>query len=61
MACEGIMYDWSVVYFQDVVSAERQLVGVGFMVFMGAMTVLLNRVADPFGTRSTLQWSGGSP
>ncbi|MGU2301189.1 hypothetical protein [Pseudomonas aeruginosa] len=55
------MYDWSVVYFQDVVSAERQLVGVGFMVFMGAMTVLLNRVADPFGTRSTLQWSGGSP
>ncbi|UTN77960.1 hypothetical protein NMC42_11815 [Pseudomonas aeruginosa] len=64
MACEGIMYDWSVVYFQDVVSAERQLVGVGFMVFMGAMTVgrlLLNRVADRFGTRSTLQWSGGSP
>lgn len=62
MACEGIMYDWSVVYFQDVVSAERQLVGVGFMVFMGAMTVgrlLLNRVADRFGTRSTLQWSGG--
>ncbi len=57
MACEGIMYDWSVVYFQDVVSAERQLVGVGFMVFMGAMTVgrlLLNRVADRFGTRSTL-------
>ncbi|MCF3995551.1 MFS transporter, partial [Pseudomonas aeruginosa] len=44
------------------VSAERQLVGVGFMVFMGAMTVgrlLLNRVADRFGTRSTLQWSGG--
>ncbi len=64
MACEGIMYDWSVVYFQDVVSAERQLVGVGFMVFMGAMTVgrlLLNRVADRFGTRSTLQWSGGLP
>lgn len=63
MACEGIMYDWSVVYFQDVVSAERQLVGVGFMVFMGAMTVgrlLLNRVADRFGTRSTLQWSGGA-
>ncbi|AZC81973.1 MFS transporter [Pseudomonas chlororaphis] len=61
MACEGIMYDWSVVYFQDVVSPDRKFVGVGFMVFMGAMTagrLLLNRFVDRFGIKRTLQWSG---
>lgn len=62
MACEGIMYDWSVVYFQDVVSADRKFVGLGFTVFMGAMTIgrlLLNRFVDRIGLRRMLQWSGG--
>jgi MFS family permease len=61
MACEGIMYDWSVVYFQDVVSPDRRYVGLGFTVFMGAMTIgrlALNRFVDRFGTRRILQWSG---
>ncbi|SMR82896.1 MULTISPECIES: MFS transporter [Stenotrophomonas] len=61
MACEGIMYDWSVVYFQDVVSPDRKFVGLGFTVFMGAMTIgrlALNRFVDRFGIRRTLQWSG---
>ncbi|AKC81273.1 hypothetical protein XB05_06410 [Xanthomonas arboricola] len=61
MACEGIMYDWSVVYFQDVVSPDRKFVGLGFTVFMGAMTIgrlALNRFVDQFGIRRTLQWSG---
>lgn len=61
MACEGIMYDWSVIYFQDVVSADRKFVGLGFAVFMGAMTIgrlLLNRFVDRLGLRKTLQWSG---
>lgn len=61
MACEGIMYDWSVIYFQDVVSADRKFVGLGFAVFMGAMTMgrlLLNRFVDRLGLRKTLQWSG---
>ncbi|WP_175717171.1 MFS transporter [Burkholderia anthina] len=61
MACEGIMYDWTSVYFQDVVAADQSFVGLGFAVFMGAMTVgrlLLNRVVDRVGMRRTLQWSG---
>lgn len=61
MACEGIMYDWSVIYFQDVVSTDREFIGLGFMVFMGAMTVgrlSLSRFVDRFGIKVTLQWSG---
>ncbi|HEJ9031747.1 MFS transporter [Serratia marcescens] len=49
MACEGIMYDWSVVYFQDVVSVDRKYIGLGFTVFMAAMTIgrlMLNRFVD---------------
>lgn len=61
MACEGIMYDWSVVYFQDVVSPDRKFVGLGFTVFMATMTIgrlVLNRFVDRFGIRRILQWSG---
>jgi MFS family permease len=61
MACEGIMYDWSVIYFQDVVSTDRKFIGLGFMVFMGAMTagrLSLNRFVDRFGIKRTLQWGG---
>ncbi|APS34936.1 MULTISPECIES: MFS transporter [Serratia] len=61
MACEGIMYDWSVVYFQDVVSVDRKYIGLGFTVFMAAMTIgrlMLNRFVDRIGVRRTLQWGG---
>lgn len=61
MTCESIMYDWTAVYFQDVVSADQRFVGLGLTVFMGAMTVgrlLLSRFVDRVGVRTTLQWSG---
>ncbi len=61
MACEGIMYDWSVVYFQDVVSVDRKYIGLGFTVFMAAMTIgrlMLNRFVGRIGVRRTLQWGG---
>ncbi|MDX7538575.1 MFS transporter [Serratia marcescens] len=61
MACEGIMYDWSVVYFQDVVSVDRKYIGLGFTVFMAAMTIgrlMLNRFVDRIGVRRTLLWGG---
>lgn len=61
MACEGIMYDWSVVYFQDVFSVDRKYIGLGFTVFMAAMTIgrlMLNRFVDRIGVRRTLQWGG---
>ncbi|WP_374213789.1 MFS transporter [Serratia sp. MF1(2023)] len=61
MACEGIMYDWSVVYFQNVVSVDRKYIGLGFTVFMAAMTIgrlMLNRFVDRIGVRRTLQWGG---
>ncbi|MFI8018362.1 MFS transporter [Serratia marcescens] len=61
MACEGIMYDWNVVCFQDVVSVDRKYIGLGFTVFMAAMTIgrlMLNRFVDRIGVRRTLQWGG---
>lgn len=61
MACEGIMCDWSVVYFQDVISVDRKYIGLGFTVFMAAMTIgrlMLNRFVDRIGVRITLQWGG---
>ena len=62
MACEAIMYDWSTVYFHDVVAPDQRYVGLGFAMFMGAMTVgrlfILNKFVNRFGMKRTLQWSG---
>ena len=39
MVCEGCMYDWSGVYFQQVVLAPEKLVQLGYVVSMCTMTV----------------------
>lgn len=38
MACEGVMYDWSGVYFQDVVRPPEHLVRLGYVAAMCTMT-----------------------
>ena len=37
MTCEGAMFDWSGVYFERVVGAEKAWVGAGYTTFMAAM------------------------
>ncbi|RAK00085.1 fucose permease [Larkinella arboricola] len=61
MAFEGILYDWSGIYFQKVVHAPRALIASGFVVFMIAMTLgrfsgdwLVNR----FSKKTVLTFSG---
>lgn len=38
MICQGAMFDWSGIYFKKVVAVEPALIGVGYTVFMFAMT-----------------------
>ncbi|MFC5408698.1 MFS transporter [Larkinella bovis] len=61
MAFEGIMYDWSGIYFQKIVHAPQPLIAAGFVVFMVAMTIgrfsgdwLVNR----FSKKTVLLFSG---
>jgi MFS family permease len=37
MICEGTMFDWSGIYFQKVVLAEKDWIGAGYTAFMCAM------------------------
>ncbi len=37
MSCEGMMYDWSSIYFAKAVNASREVVPLGFCRYMVAM------------------------
>ena len=37
MACEGCMFDWSGIYFRDIVKAPQQLIPLGYTAFMATM------------------------
>ena len=61
MACEGAMFDWSSVYFQDAVHSPATLTILGYVAFMSTMTggrfvgdYLVNRL----GRKKMLQLSG---
>jgi MFS family permease len=61
MASEGIMFDWSGVYFKEVIKVPKELVILGYTSFMISMAsgrflgvYLINR----FGKKSVLQISG---
>lgn len=61
MACEGAMFDWSGVYFQDVVKVEKGLVPLGFTVFMIMMACgrfIADKVIEKFGRRFVIQTGG---
>jgi MFS family permease len=61
MATEGAMFDWSGVYFKDVVLAPQSLVVLGyasFMVMMAAGRFIGDRVISQFGRKRTMQFSG---
>ena len=61
MASEGAMFDWSGVYFQDVVHAPKSLIALGYMCFMIAMAsgrFVGDRLISKYGRQTMLKISG---
>jgi MFS family permease len=61
MICEGAMFDWSGIYFQKVVGAQKAWIGAGYTTFMCTMATgrfVADWAATRFGLRRTLQVSG---
>lgn len=61
MATEGAMFDWSGVYFQDIVKAPGQWITLGyasFMIMMAAGRFMGDAVISRIGRKRTLQISG---
>lgn len=61
MICEGAMFDWSGIYFQKAVGAEKGWVGAGYTAFMCTMATgrfFADRFTNKFGVLFTLQCSG---
>jgi MFS family permease len=61
MATEGAMFDWSGVYFKDIVNAPHSLVILGyasFMIMMASGRFLGDKVIARFGRKRSLQVSG---
>ncbi|MFL5739522.1 MAG: MFS transporter [Flavisolibacter sp.] len=61
MICEGAMFDWSGIYFQKVVHADRDWIGAGYTAFMSTMATgrfLADWVSQRIGFKKTIQLSG---
>ncbi|WP_345258247.1 MFS transporter [Flaviaesturariibacter amylovorans] len=61
MATEGCMFDWSGVYFRDIVHAPKEYIGLGyaaFMVMMATGRFLGDTLVQRLGRRRTLITSG---
>ena len=61
MASEGAMFDWSGIYFKDVVQAPHALIILGytsFMITMAAGRFMADRLVLKFGRKHLLQVSG---
>jgi MFS family permease len=61
MAAEGCMFDWSGVYFKEVVEAPRSLIILGyasFMVMMATGRFFGDRIISKVGRKNLLQVSG---
>ncbi|HEX8315739.1 MAG TPA: MFS transporter, partial [Flavisolibacter sp.] len=61
MICEGAMFDWSGIYFQKVVHADKDWVGAGYTAFMCTMAggrFIADWVANKWNFQKTLTISG---
>jgi MFS family permease len=61
MICEGTMFDWSGIYFQKVLTVPKEMVRLGYIAFMFAMTTgrfTADRVVTRFGIFRVLRISG---
>ncbi len=62
MSCEGAMFDWSGVYFKDIVGATGGWITLGYASFMVMMTsgrFIGNKVITKFGQKKLMQINGG--
>lgn len=62
MICEGTMFDWSGIYFQEIVQAPAAWSGLGYAAFMGTMAsgrFLADRFAGQYGWVTIVRFSGG--
>lgn len=61
LSCEGCMFDWSGVYFKQVVKAEGSMVSLGyasFMIMMATGRFMGDQLAQRFGRKKMVQLSG---
>jgi MFS family permease len=61
MACENTMYDWSALYFQKEVHAEKATATAAFVIYMIAMTTgrfFGDRLVTRVGIKTVLKFSG---
>jgi MFS family permease len=61
MACENAMYDWSAIYFQKAVHAEKATATAAFVVYMIAMTTgrfVGDKLVTNLGIKTVLRFSG---
>jgi MFS family permease len=61
LSCEGCMFDWSGVYFKQVVKAEGSLVSIGYASFMVMMAIgrfIGDKLAERYSRKKMVQVSG---
>lgn len=61
MSCEGTMFDWSVIFFRDVVGTAPDVSRIGFVAFMSAMATgrfVGDFLINKFGYLAVLRTSG---
>lgn len=61
LSCEGCMFDWSGVYFKDVVKAEGSMVSLGYAAFMVTMATgrfAGDKLAEKYSRKKMVQISG---
>lgn len=61
MSCEGTMFNWSVIYFRDVVKVPDSISGIGYIAFMSMMACgrfASDFFVNRFGMVRVLQCSG---
>ncbi len=61
MICEGTMFDWSVIYFENIIHPPKELVRLGYIAFMFMMSAgrfTADRLVTKFGVQKILKVSG---
>lgn len=61
MVCEGAMFDWSGIYFENVVEAPKNLIRLGYIAFMFTMAAgrfSADWMVNRFGVQRIIQASG---
>jgi len=61
MACENTMYDWSAIYFQKVIHAEKAMATSAFVIYLVAMAsgrFIGDKLINKAGIKTVLKFSG---